>query len=332
MKKRLVSYGVAAAAMLGVMSILLVSAPAQNRAAAAAKADTKPTPRMPDGHPDFTGYYLNNIAGVSNAQPGEQVTTKTADGSIFFAYGGAIGGVEAAEDGNTVEEQAERDKNPAPYKPEYQAKVNELFKYSYGPRDNLKDPNLDCKPAGPMREPLGIMQVLQHPTAITFLYEAAPGQSYRIIYLDGRKHPDNFDSSYMGHSIGHWEGDTLVVDTVGLNDETWMGNVRASLHSDKVHMIERFSRQGDTLTYQQTIEDPVMFTKPWVRGAQRIRIGPADDYIQPQMCVGLTKAHQQVNTPQDTFKCNWCNPASLYGEQSGELTVPKDAPSRAGGE
>jgi len=330
MKTRLISYAVAAAAMLGVLSLLLVTAPAAQNQPAGNQANVA-TPRMPDGRPDFTGFYLNGVAGVSNAQEGEQVTTKTADGSIFFAYGGAIGGVEAAEDGNTVEDQAERDKNPAPYKPEYLAKVQEMFKMSYGPRDNLLDPNLDCKPAGPMRSPLGIMQVIQHPTALTFLYEAAPGQSYRVIYTDGRKHPESFDSSFMGHSVGHWEGDTLVVDTVGLNDETWMGNVRASIHSDKVHLIERFTREGNVLNYQATVEDPVMFTKPWVRGTQRANIGPAGDYIQPQMCVGLTKAHQQVNTEKDTFKCNWCNDASLYGDNTGDLTVPKTAPTRVEG-
>jgi hypothetical protein len=291
---------------------------------------------MANGKPDFTGYYINGVAGVSNAQAvgDSDVITRAPDGSIFFAYGGSGAGVEAAEDGNTVEELAERNRNPAPYKPEYAAKVKELFQYSYGPRDNLKDPNLDCKPAGPMRAPIGIMHVIHNPQGVAILYEAAPGQSYRVIYTDGRKHPERFDSSFMGHSIGHWEGDTLVVDTVGLNDETWMGNVTASLHSDQVHMIERFSRQGDELAYQATIEDPVMFTKPWVKGVQKITIGPKDDFIQPQMCVGLTKAHQIANSPKDTIKCNWCNTQDLYGGDSKEFTVPKGTGERTreGGE
>jgi hypothetical protein len=323
--------------MLGVLALLLVSAPAaqqnqnQNQnwtgwqRTTNQEAAAKPTPKMANGKPDFTGYYINGVAGVSNAQAvgDSDVITRAPDGSVFFAYGGAGAGVEAAEDGNTVEDQAERNRNPAPYKPEYEAKVKDMFKYSYGPRDNLLDPNLDCKPAGPLRSPLGIMHIIHNPQGMAILYEAAPGPSYRVIYTDGRKHPERWDSSYMGHSIGYWEGDTLVVDTVGLNDETWMGNVTASIHSDQVHLVERFTRKGDEVTYQATIEDPVMFTRPWVKGEQKIVIGPADDRIQPQMCRGDSKKHQIVNTPEDTFRCNWCNTQEVYGIDSQEFTVPK---------
>ena len=112
-------------------------------------------------------------------------------------------------------------------------------------------------------------QIVETPQIITILFESSPYSTYRIIYMDGRQHPNDLDTSYMGHSIGHWEGDTLVVDVVGLNDETWLGGgftgfKNAKIHSDKEHVIERISRNGDVMTYEATVEDPVMFTKPWV--------------------------------------------------------------------
>ena len=72
---------------------------------------------------------------------------------------------------------------------------------------------------------------------------------YRIIYMDGREHPKDLDTSYMGNSIGHWEGDTLVIDTIGLNDETWLGrNKYQEIHSDKEHVVERWTRTSDVLS------------------------------------------------------------------------------------
>lgn len=338
MNSRFISYGVATTAMLGVLCLLLVSSPAaQNQGNAGAFPDpyranvstgnAQTTPRLANGKPDFAGFYRGGIAGVSNAAPGERTLTKTADGSIFFAYGGALAGVEAAEDGNTIENAAAADlaRNPVPYKPEYKAKAAELAKFAYGPRDNKMDPSLICKPDGLVRSPIDNMYIVHSEKALGVMFEKVPGTYFRIIYTDGRKHPEIFDTSFYGHSIGHWEGDTLVVDTVGLNDETWLGGMHtASIHSDQLHVVERWTRTGDTVEVSMTVEDPVMFTKPWVPSPQRMRIGPADDYLQPIPCVDVTSAHQIVNTPEDTFVCNWCNKESLYGGDENKLTVPKD--------
>jgi hypothetical protein len=139
------------------------------------------------------------------------------------------------------------------------------------------------------------MQIVQNADVIAFLYESRPGPYFRIVYMDGRPHPERLDESYYGHSIGHWEGDTLVVDVIGLNDETWLGSGTvgpryAMMHSNQLHVIERWTRNGDTLTYEATVEDPVMFTKPWVTTPRITQIAPGD-YIQPTMCVGLDKEH-----------------------------------------
>ena len=96
------------------------------------------------------------------------------------------------------------------------------------------------------------------------------GESFRVIYTDGRPHPKDPDTSYLGHSIAHWEGDTLVVDVTALNDETWLGGgqghtepglVRgegnhqiteklALIHSDQEHVVERYTRRGNMLFYK----------------------------------------------------------------------------------
>jgi hypothetical protein len=130
---------------------------------------------------------------------------------------------------------------------------------------------------------------------VAFLYEDRPGPYFRIVYLNGQ-HPKDLDPSYYGHSIGHWEGDTLVVDVVGLNDETWLGSGTvgpklAMMHSDQLHVVERWTRSGDVLTYEATVEDPVMFSKPWVMTPRQTQIAKEGDYIRPTMCVPFDKSH-----------------------------------------
>ena len=85
----------------------------------------------------------------------------------------------------------------------------------------------------------------------------------RTIWMDGRPHPTDYDTSYMGHSIGHWEGDTLVVDVTGMNDRTWI-DAAGHPHTEQLHVIERFTRTGpESLKYEITIDDPATWTKPW---------------------------------------------------------------------
>jgi len=85
----------------------------------------------------------------------------------------------------------------------------------------------------------------------------------RQIFTDGRKHPDDLDPTYMGHSIGKFEGDALVVDTVGFNDKTWLDPMGLP-HTEALHVTEHIRRvDHDTLTDEYTIDDPKAYTKPW---------------------------------------------------------------------
>ena len=198
------------------------------------------------------------------------------------------------------------------------AKVTAIADAMYG-GNSLEDPQLFCKPDGVVRA--GIRGLLVHsPEMLAILYEARPGPYWRVIYTDGRSHPEEPDTSYFGHSIGHWEGDTLVVDTVALNDETWLGGNQGggvkytSIHSDQLRVIERIMRKGDALTFQVTVEDPVMFSRPWVIEPRTVRVNRTGDYIQPQMCVDVTSEHMIRPTPEDPdLKCGWCVSQSEYG-------------------
>jgi len=138
-------------------------------------------------------------------------------------------------------------------------------KPGYGPRAtaNSEDPILNCQPPGVPRIMLipFPMQIVQTPGEVVMLFEY--DHYVRHIYLDRRSHPKELDSSWMGDSIGWWEGDTLVIDTAGLNDRTWLDQV-GHPHSDALHVVERLRRTDrDTLQDDLTIDDPKAYKKPW---------------------------------------------------------------------
>jgi hypothetical protein len=82
--------------------------------------------------------------------------------------------------------------------------------------------------------------------------------------MDGRQHPKDVKPSYYGHSIGHFEGDTLVVDTVGYNERMWISNLEGMPHSEKLHTIERFTRTDmNNMRYELVIDDPGAYTRTW---------------------------------------------------------------------
>lgn len=136
--------------------------------------------------------------------------------------------------------------------------------------DVLKfEPHARCKASGGPREfvtPYGF-EIVEMPELkrIYFLDIGGP-HSFRIIYMDRKEHPKDLIPSYYGDSIGYWEGDTLVIDTVGFNEKFWMS--RDGLpHTDRLHLTERFSRpDARTLKYEVTIEDPGAYTAPWSSG------------------------------------------------------------------
>ena len=112
---------------------------------------------------------------------------------------------------------------------------------------------------------LGVNRLVQTPSLLIILTEAdVPG--FREIFLDGRGHPKDLDPTWTGHSVGRWEGDTLVVDTVGFNDKSWLSDLpgQATPHTEMLHVVSRFRRPDlGHLETEVTFEDPGTFTKPF---------------------------------------------------------------------
>jgi len=200
-----------------------------------------PPPRTADGKPDFTGVWQG---GSNRVGTWEEANT-----------GPGVGGAPAPQAGRGGQAPA---RNPPPYQPWAAAKVLEFFN-----RRGIDDPEARCAAPGvPRITTIGLfpMQIVQTPQAIVMLYEVF--HVFRIIPINA-KHPDDLEPSYMGDSVGRWEGDTLVVDVTGFNDKTWLGPV-GSFHSEELHVVERYTRVDyNTINYDVTMEDPKVFTKPW---------------------------------------------------------------------
>ena len=134
-------------------------------------------------------------------------------------------------------------------------------------RTEADDPYNYCMPGGPLRITGGFAwRFVQHPTTNSthiFMLQEGNAHTYRQIFMDGRKHPEDPTPTWYGHSIGSWEGDTLVIDTIGLNDKFWLDS-GGTPHTEQLHLIERWTRTDfTTLRRVVTIEDRGAFTKPF---------------------------------------------------------------------
>ena len=171
--------------------------------------------------------------------------------------------------------------------------------------DTSKDPTGFCLPPGPSRgltAPFPFL-IVQHAemVAILFEYQAI----WRAIYTDGRGHPEDIaDYPYfMGHSIGRWDGDTLVVDTVGIDERTWL-DTAGHEHSAQLHLTERFRKvDADTIQWTVTFDDPLFFTRPWSL-ERTFRRGKPSDRVLPYTCTENNKDvdHLRPNQPNLDYK------------------------------
>jgi hypothetical protein len=141
---------------------------------------------------------------------------------------------------------------------------------SFGPhpQEDSNDPAYSCLPNGVPRVYAAVqasMQIIQLPGRTIMLF----GRGLREIYTDGRGHPKDSHPLWMGHSIGRWDGETFVIDTVDISDVNWLDRM-GHPHSNQLHLIERFHRLDyDTLTLDLTIDDPIAYTRTW-NATQRI--------------------------------------------------------------
>jgi hypothetical protein len=156
--------------------------------------------------------------------------------------------------------------------------------------NNSKDaPGAHCLPRGLTNAgALFPFKLVLTPTLLVMLFEDDT-PSHRQVFLDGRGHPKNADPNWMGHSIGRWEGDTLVVDTVGFNDQSWIDAV-GHPHTEMLHVTERFHRVDlGHLEIQFTLEDTATYAKPWV--IKRVADLDTTDDVGEYVCVDRDAAH-----------------------------------------
>ena len=145
---------------------------------------------------------------------------------------------------------------PLPLQPWAQKLAEERKK-----NNEIDDPEAKCLPGGVPRISPYPMKIVQTPELIVMLFEGNV-HSYRQFFLDGRGHAKDLDPLWMGDSVAKWDGDTLIVDTIGFNDKTWL-NGQGLPHSDQLHVIERYQRPDlGHLSVDITLDDPKALTKP----------------------------------------------------------------------
>jgi len=157
----------------------------------------------------------------------------------------------------------------------------EGFQQAREDMDQLRWPY--CFPPGTPRAYLrpGPLEIVQTPTGVYIIFEG--NKAARQIYLDGRPHPDGAPPTSMGHSTGHWEGDTLVVETVGLDRLTWIDGL-GHPHTEQLRIEERFRRVSDTeLEIDFLFDDPGAFTQTW-GGTKRFELQPDWELMEYSVC------------------------------------------------
>jgi hypothetical protein len=156
--------------------------------------------------------------------------------------------------------------------------------------NNSKDaPGAHCLPRGMTNAgALFPYKLVQTPTLLIMLFEDDT-PSHRQVFLDGRGHPKDPNPNWFGHSIGRWEGDTLVVDTVGFNDQSWI-DTAGHPHTEMLHIIERMRRVDlGHIEIEFTIEDKATYAKPWV--IKRVADLNTKDEIGEYVCIDRDAAH-----------------------------------------
>jgi hypothetical protein len=217
-----------ALAALAIFTLVPMPGAAQTSA-----TTTYTPPRTPNGQPDLQGIW-------------QVLNTAAWDIQDHAARLGVPAGKGVVE-GNEI-----------PYQPSALAKKKENFEQ----RATL-DPETKCYLPGVPR--ITYMpypfQIIQQADKVAIVYEYV--RAIRYIFMNGNPHPSGHIDWYMGDSRGRWEGNTLVVDVIDFNDETWFDRA-GNFHSDALHVVERFTPTGpDHLLYEVTIEDPKVFTRPW---------------------------------------------------------------------
>jgi hypothetical protein len=247
-----------------------------------------PTPRLANGKPDLSGSWQ----GAGGGQQG-------SGGDMFrrctpFQTKNCMEWTNQSEDWVFMSATRLDQRQPL-YKPEFWDKIIDLDQWT-----NKYDPVMTCLPLGiPRQGPPA--RIFQTDKDITMIYRGGVDggggyAEFRMIPTDGRKHDPQraLQYTYMGYTVGDWQGDTLVLDSIGFSDETWFGR-GGFFHSDQMHVIEKFTRKGNEIVYEVTVEDPEVLVKPWVIPARTLRLSTANAII-PERGSCTESEHSEVSS------------------------------------
>lgn len=249
--------------MSGTTRRLMVAMALLATAAGMAQVAEAQSSVAPDKHPDLNGVW-DNGNGINHVQP------------VFDGDSVCVRGCETAGGPSLPTDRPK-------YRPEFLAKVRDLDE-----RQVEADTSLRCQSPGlPRIGPPD--KIVQLPAQIVFLYDDLTGNYFRIIPTDGRPHDEFAAPSSLGDSIGHWEGDELVVEAINFIDSTWLTD-DGTFHTESLRVVERLSRDGDILHYQATAYDPEVLAEPW---AIRPRTGVLTDLelVEAPECVERDLEH-----------------------------------------
>lgn len=265
----------------------------QQQAAERAKLANQPAPRMADGRialnntTTLKGVWVggglgfcnaNTVAGPASLNPGAGQAAPAAGGRAAGPgrAGGAGGGRGAAAAPCT----------PIPYMPWTLAVSNDR-------RRNELEPHTRCKPSGGPRQwltPYGAELVEIPEQRVAYIFDIGGPHTFRTIHMDGRTHPATLTPSYYGHSIGWWDGDTFVVDTVGFNESFWIDRGQIP-HTEKLHLVEKYTRTAlDTMRYELTVDDPGAYTASFT-GTSNLRWENGTELFE-YVCQQQNQAHE----------------------------------------
>jgi hypothetical protein len=246
-------------------------------------ASQVPTPRLTNGKPDMTGSWQSAASGPpggGNRRCGPtQKRCEVPNDNFVVDYAWIS------------PSRYWMGLNGPIYRPEFWDKVQELDMWT-----NKYDPIMTCQPMGIPRqgEPRRIFHTANDITLFyTFSDYGGGNREYRMIPTDGRQHDANQarQATYLGYSVGKWEGDTLVIDSISFVDSTWLG--RGGLfHSGDMRIVEKFTRKGNEILHETTIHDPESFLEPWVMPARTLTLSDTDALI-------AERAHCEVYETND---------------------------------
>jgi hypothetical protein len=279
--------------IMAVVAGALLAGPANAQAPAPIPPDQLPTPRDAEGHPVLGGLWTG-AAPARKPAPGQLINARAAivnaaEAIDFTARGGTFFGYE--EDNRLIRRN---DMNRPIYKPEYWDAVVENDYWG-----NWRDHVNYCLPFGLPRigAPSQIHELDGPAIALTYVKTFYTFTTLRLVPTDGRPHNPRqvAQETWTGDAVGHWEGDTLVIESIGFTDASWLGP-DGWIHGFDLKVTERLTRKGNTLRWEATVEDPEYLQEPWVMTPQTVYLNTNPQAFLPEALPCDSRIHEAWGT------------------------------------